>query len=77
MKPIQVRCSKTLTTRKGRQVKCSAFIANISDFEVAIKCRNCGTWYQVSREVNGKYHIVGCEAEKYSDNLNKELSNEA
>ena len=76
MKPIQVRCSKTLTTRKGRQVKCSAFIANISDLEVAIKCRNCGTWYKVSRETTGKYKIVGILNEQYSDNLNKEPQNE-
>ena len=72
MKTIQIRCSKTLKTRKGRQVKCSAFIANINDYEVAIKCRNCGTWYLVSRDSTGKYNITGKLPEKYSENLKKE-----
>jgi len=76
MKPIQVRCSKSLKTKKGRQVRCDRFIAKINNFEIAIKCRNCGTWYHVSREATGEYHIVGSEAEKHSENLNKEPQNE-
>ena len=75
MKPIQVRCSKTLITRKGRQVTCRRFIANINDYEVAIKCSNCGTWYKVSREITGKYKIVGVLNEKYSDDLKQESAN--
>ena len=71
MKLKQIRCSKTLE-KKGRQVRCHAFIANISDHEVAIKCRNCGTWYKVSREVTGECKIIGILKEKYSEEQNKE-----
>ena len=75
MKPIQVRCSKSRKTKKGEQVRCSRFIAIISDYEVAIKCPRCKTWYKISREVTGKYKIVGVLNEKYSDSLNMETNN--
>lgn len=63
MKNIEVRCSN-IVKKNERERRCSAFIAELGQYEIRVVCRKCGTTYSISRDPSGKYKVRGIKKEK-------------
>ena len=76
----QFKCSNVVTTSSNREVKCSAFLMEVSDgifndklkksSSINVRCRKCSTLYTISISKEGEMMIVGTpKKQKETENV--------
>jgi predicted RNA-binding Zn-ribbon protein involved in translation (DUF1610 family) len=50
----EIRCSNIVDRKNKGKVRCSRFLAEISENEIKIPCPNCGAMLIVSKSYTGK-----------------------
>lgn len=46
----EIRCSQYRRKKSGKEVRCGRFLAEISDYQIVLRCSNCGHRYIITRK---------------------------
>lgn len=53
-KRFEIRCANTVTRKSGALMKCGSFLLEISDDEVRVVCKRCGSLWSIVRDEETK-----------------------
>ena len=55
---LKIRCSN-IVNRNEKTKRCEAFLLEMNDYEVRVRCPKCGTLFVATRRNDGKIDVKG------------------